>query len=182
MSDPAERVYERLLVVRCQAGDEEAYRELVARFSPRLHYFLRKQGGRGNRADDLVQDVWLDVVRQLPRLADAGAFRAWVYRIARGKLALDARRNGHVPPMSHDVESIAAEDEAAFSPDDARQIHAMLDQLNVEHREVLLLRFLEELSYEEIAKVVGCPVGTVRSRIHYAKQALADLLRGNEGC
>lgn len=180
MNDPAERVYERLLVVRSQAGDEDAYRELVTRFSPRLRYFLCKQGGRGDRADDLVQEVWLDVVRQLPRLADAGAFTAWLYRIARGKLALDARRNGQVPPMSHDVESIAAEEgDAAFSPDDAQRIHAMLDRLNVEHREVLLLRFLEELSYEEIGKVVGCPMGTVRSRIHYAKQALADLLRGD---
>jgi RNA polymerase sigma-70 factor (ECF subfamily) len=177
MSDQPERLYERLLVVRCQAGDEEAYRELVGRYSPRLRYFLRKQCPCGDRADDLVQEVWLDVFRQLPRLDDAGAFTAWLYQIARGKASLELRQNGRAPPMSHSVESIAEpEEERTFSPEDAARMHAMLDRLNGEHREVLLLRFLEELSYEEIGKVVGCPVGTVRSRIYYAKQALARLL------
>ena len=177
MSDESERLYERLLVVRCQAGDEAAYRELVGRFSPRLRYFLRKQCPRGDRADDLVQEVWLDVFRQLPRLQDAAAFTAWLYQIARGKALLELRQNGRVPPMGHDVESIAApEEDRTFSPEDAQRIHALLDRLSGEHREVLLLRFLEELDYEEIGNVVGCPVGTVRSRIHYAKQALSRLL------
>lgn len=180
MSDQAERLYERVLVVRCQAGDEEAYRDLVGRFSPRLRYFLRKQCPHGDRADDLMQEVWLDVFRQLPRLNDAGAFTAWVYQIARGKASLELRRNGRAPPTSQGVDTIAApEEDRAFSPEDAARIHALLDRLNGEHREVLLLRFLEEMSYEEIGKVVGCPVGTVRSRIHYAKQALARLLQEN---
>ena len=177
MSEQDERLYERLLVVRCQTGDEEAYRELVNRLSPRLRYFLRKQLPRGDRADDLLQEVWIDVFRQLPRLQDAGAFTAWLYRIARGKALLELRRNGRAPPTTHGVELIAApEVEQTFSPEDAQRIHAALDRLHEEHREVLLLRFLEELSYEEIGQVVSCPVGTVRSRIHYAKQALARLL------
>ena len=94
MSDEAERLYERLLVLRCQTGDEDAYRELVARFGPRLHYFLRKLVARDDRADDLAQEVWLDVLRQLPRLKDAGAFTTWMYRIAHGKAMLEGRRNG----------------------------------------------------------------------------------------
>src|ERR1700704_3773579 len=97
MSDEAERLYEHLLVLRCQTGDENAYRELVARFGPRLLYFLRKLVFRVDRADDLAQDVWIDVLRQLPRLKDAGAFTAWLYRIAHGKVMLDGRRNGRVP-------------------------------------------------------------------------------------
>ena len=62
-----------------------------------------------------------------------------------------------------------SEEEPKFSPEDAARIHAALDRLEPMHREVLVLRFLEELSYEEIGQVVDCPVGTVRSRIHYAK-------------
>jgi RNA polymerase sigma-70 factor (ECF subfamily) len=177
MSDQTDRLYERLLVVRCQAGDEEAYRELVGRFGPRLRYFLRKLVPLGDRADDLLQDVWIDVFRQLPRLQEAGAFTTWVYKIARGKATLELRRNGRPPPMN-EIADLAAEpeEEPEFSPEDAARIHAALDELPAEQREVLVLRFLEELSYEEIGQIVGCPLGTVRSRIHYAKQALQRLV------
>ncbi|HEV3004562.1 MAG TPA: sigma-70 family RNA polymerase sigma factor [Pirellulales bacterium] len=178
MSDEAERLYERLLVVRCQTGDEQAYRELIDRYSPRLRYFLCKRLPHADRTDDLLQEIWLDVFRQLPRLQDAAAFTAWVYQIARGKTLLESRRNGRLPIAMENLDSVAAaQSEPAFSPEDAEQIHAGLDRLNDEHREVLLLRFLEELSYDEIGQVIGCPVGTVRSRLHYAKQALARLLK-----
>jgi RNA polymerase sigma-70 factor (ECF subfamily) len=180
MSDEAERLYERLLVLRCQTGDDDAYRELVGRFGPRLRYFLRKLVGRVDRADDLAQEVWIDVLRQLPRLKDAGAFSTWLYRIAHGKAMLEGRRNGRAPATIPDVEWIADKEEAGFSADDAARIHAALDRLEPPHREVLVLRFLEEMSYDEIGEIVDCPVGTVRSRIHYAKVALERLLKHEE--
>jgi RNA polymerase sigma-70 factor (ECF subfamily) len=176
MSDEAERLFERLLVLRCQTGDENAYRELVSRFGPRLRYFLRKLVSQMDRADDLAQEVWLDVLRQLPGLKDAGAFTTWMYRIAHGKAMLDGRRNGRAPITTPDVEWIAEKEENAFSAEDAARIHAALDRLEPPQREVLVLRFLEELSYEEIGQIVDCPLGTVRSRIHYAKTALQKIL------
>ena len=176
MSDEAERLYDRLLVLRCQTGDEDAYRELVARFGPRLCYFLRKLVGQLDRADDLAQEVWLDVLRQLPKLKDAAAFTTWMYRIAHGKAMLDGRRNGRAPTAIADVEWIADKEDDAFSAEDAARIHAALERLEPPHREVLVLRFLEELSYDEIGQIVDCPLGTVRSRIHYAKVALQRLL------
>src|SRR5947207_15758661 len=100
MNEPAEQLYERLLVVRCQTGDEEAYRELVGRFSPRLRYFLRKLLPHADRAEDLLQEVWIDVFRQLPGLQEDAAFIPWIYRIARGKAALELRRNGRAPPAA----------------------------------------------------------------------------------
>jgi RNA polymerase sigma-70 factor (ECF subfamily) len=179
MSDEAERLVERLVVLRCQTGDEDAYRELVTRFGPRLRYFLRKLVGRTDRADDLAQEVWLDVLRQLPRLKDAGAFTTWLYRIAHGKAMLDGRRNGRAPATIPDVEWIADKEDDSFSAEDAAQIHAALDRLEPAQREVLVLRFLEELSYEEIGEIVDCPLGTVRSRIHYAKVALQRILKND---
>ena len=172
MSDEAERLYERLLVLRCQTEDEDAYRELVGRFGPRLRYYLSKLSARSDRVDDLAQDVWLDVLRQLPRLKDASAFTAWLYRIAHGKVMLEARRNGRAPITTPEVDQVAEKEERSLSPEDAARIHAALDRLDPVHREVVVLRFLEELSYDEVAQIVGCPVGTVRSRIHYAKAAL----------
>ena len=176
MTDDAERLYERLLVLRCQTGDRDAYRELVSRFGPRLGYYLRKLLGRDDRADDIAQEVWVAVLRQLSKLRDAGAFTAWLYRIAHNKAMLDARRNGRMRTTTHEVEEIASEEEEVFTRDDAARIHAALDQLEPSQREVLVLRFLEDLSYDEISQVVGCPVGTVRSRIHYAKAQLRKLL------
>lgn len=176
MSDDAERLYERLLVLRCQTGDDDAYRELVARFGPRLRYYLLKLSARRDQAEDFAQETWVEVLRQLPRLKEAAAFTTWLYRIAHSKVMLDGRRRGREPATSADVDDVTEKDEAAFSPEDAAQIHAALDQLEQSQREVLVLRFLEEMSYEDIAEVVGCPVGTVRSRIHYAKSKLKQLL------
>lgn len=177
MTDPTEPLYEQLLVLRCQTGDRDAYRELVQCFGPRLLYFLRKSILRPDRADDLAQEVWLDVLRQLPRLKDARAFTTWLYRIAHGKAMLEARRNGRLPQTTTELETIAEDHEEAFSPEDAARIHAALDRLEPHHREALVLRFLEGLTYDQIGQIIGCPEGTVRSRIHYAKAALARLLK-----
>jgi RNA polymerase sigma-70 factor, ECF subfamily len=178
MSDQVEQLYERLLVMRCQVGDEGAFRELVERYSPRLRYYLDKSIPNRDRVEDLLQEVWLDVFRQLPRLQAAGAFKAWIYRIVRGKVVLELRRNGRPVRTNECVEQVVSPqaDERQFTAEDAARVHPALDRLVYEHREVLVLRFLEDLSYEEIAQVVGCPVGTVRSRIHYAKQAIGRLL------
>src|SRR5581483_9423956 len=108
MSHEVDQLYERMLVMRCQLGDEGAYRELIDRYSPRLRYFLSKRLRQSDRADDLLQEVWLDVFRQLPRLNDAGAFTAWVYQIARGKVLLDLRKNGRMPEASESLESVAS--------------------------------------------------------------------------
>ena len=186
MTDQAELIYERLLVVRAQAGDEAAFAELVERYSPRLRYFLRKllgperHRGRSLQADgaeDALQDVWLDVFRHLPRLADPQALVAWLYRIARDRAYGRLRKARRTEPLDESqIVDAAAADEGDFSAEDAARIHAALDELPPEQREVLVLRFLEDMSYEQIARVVGCQLGTVRSRLHYGKQALRRLL------
>jgi RNA polymerase sigma-70 factor, ECF subfamily len=174
MTDQAELIYERLLVVRAQAGDEAAFRELVERYSPRLRYFLRKLLASEDAAEDALQDVWLDVVRHLSRLADPQALVAWLYRIARDRAFGRLRKSGRFEQLQDEsaVIDAAAPNDGDFSPEDAARIHAALDRLAAEHREVLVLRFLEEMTYDQIARVVGCQLGTVRSRLHYAKQAL----------
>jgi RNA polymerase sigma-70 factor (ECF subfamily) len=169
-------LYEQLLVIRCQTGDEAAFAELVARYEPRLRYYLRKVGDRPGDVEDRLQDIWFDVVRGVGRLADPRAFPAWLYRIARARTAL-ARRKAPPPALplaEHDVGEETNGDD--FTEDDAARVHAALNDLAPEHREVLVLRFLEGMSYEEIADVVGDPLGTVKSRIHYAKRALRAAL------
>ena len=142
----------RLLVVRCQTGDDDAYRELIGRFGPRLRYYLLKLVGRIDRADDLAQEVWLDVLRQLHRLKDAAAFTTWLYRIAHGKAMLEARRNGRAHATIYDPNLIEARQDENFSAEDAARIHAMLDQLETTHREVLVLRFSRTSATKRSAK------------------------------
>jgi RNA polymerase sigma-70 factor (ECF subfamily) len=174
MTDELDRIYERVLVVRAQAGDRTALVEIVGIYQPRLAYFVRKLVPE--RVDDLLQDVWLDVVRHLPRLADPAAFQAWVYRIARDRafgLLRQTRRDAE-PLLEIDVPEDLESDE--FDAEDAAQIHAGLDRLTPEQREVLVLRFLEAMSYEAIAAATGLAVGTVRSRLFYAKRVLRAVL------
>jgi len=177
MTDQAELIYERLLVVRAQAGDEAAFAELVECYSPRLRYFLRKLLSSTDGAEDALQDVWLDVFRHLPRLADPQAMVAWLYRIARDRAFGRLRKTRTVEPLDESqIADVASAEEPEFAVEDAARVHAALDGLPPEQREVLVLRFLEDMSYEQIARVVGCQLGTVRSRIHYGKQALRRLL------
>jgi RNA polymerase sigma-70 factor (ECF subfamily) len=179
MTDIAERVYRSVLVVRCQAGDRAAFEELVGLYQARLRYFLARMVGDDHAADDLLQDVWFDVYRGVARLVDASAFPTWLYQVARRR-ALAALRKRRPPPSSLDgidlAESESEDDD--FSAEDAERVHAALGRLGPEHREVLLLRFVEGMPYEDIAHVTGCQLGTVRSRIHYAKRALRRVMGG----
>ena len=130
MTDQADLIYERLLVVRAQAGDDGAFAELVERFSPRLRYFLRKllgperRGGRsqqGDDAEDALQDVWVDVIRSLPRLNDPQALVAWLYRIARDR-AFARLRKAKPHEQLRDEGTVAdttTDDDRDFSPEDA---------------------------------------------------------------
>jgi RNA polymerase sigma-70 factor (ECF subfamily) len=174
MSDALDELYERMLIARCQAGDAEAFAELVGRYHPRLHYFLRKTFGDGGQVDDLLQDVWLDTFRSLAKLRDPGAFAAWVYRIARDRASRELRQSKRVLPIDDQPEIAGADEDTidGFTEEDARLVQECLDELTREHREVLVLRFTEAMNYEENSAVVGSGVGTIRSRLHYAKRAL----------
>jgi RNA polymerase sigma-70 factor (ECF subfamily) len=176
VSDPLDRILERVLVLRSQAGDEAAFTELVERYNPRLRYFLRKLLGDAATLDDALQEVWLDVFRGLGKLADGGAFCAWLYRIAHGRACRTLRQLRAAPTPLPDGELLAEELEDSFDADDAAAVHAALDALPPLQREALLLRFLEEMNYEQIAAATDSQLGTVRSRIHYGMRGLRKLL------
>ena len=178
MADLEQRLYEQVLVLRCQTGDEAAFAQLVERYGPRLRYYLQKAFGRRDGAEDAWQDVWFTVFRKVRGLADPGAFTPWLYQIARRR-AYDVLRQRRPPcrPME-EAEQLADPSAEApdFSPEEGQLIHAALDELTLEHREVLVLRFLEDMTYENMAAVTGCQMGTVKSRLWHAKRALRRIL------
>ncbi len=175
MTDPVERVYRTILVVRCQTGDATAFAELVGLYQPGLRSFLAGMTDE-TQADDLAQEVWVDVYRGVARLADPGAFPAWLYRVARHRALRELRRVRQPLTSLEGIDLAEEEPDEEFSAEDAERVQAALRKLPLEQREVLLLRFFEGLAYEEIATVLGCQLGTVRSRIHYAKRALRRVM------
>jgi RNA polymerase sigma-70 factor (ECF subfamily) len=180
MTDAADRLYERVLILRCQGRDAAAFEEIVVRYSPRLRYYLRKMLGGEQPAEDALQDVWLDAFRGIAKLNEPGAFPAWIYRLARDRACRELRRRRpHLPLEGFDPIGEAG-DAGEFSAEDVGRIHGALDALTPGHREVLVLRFIEGMAYEEIAEIAGCHIGTVRSRLHYAKCALRRVIERTE--
>ena len=171
MSINPQHLYDQTLVVRSQLGDESAFRELLVLHSPRLLAFAKRM--MPDSAEDLAQETWVAIFRGLPTLLDVTKFRQWAFRIARDRIYREYRRR-KLPVDSMDavdVEEIAnaVEDVPAI---EAEELQQSLEVLSPMHREVLMLRFFEEMDYEEIARVTSSTLGTVRSRIHYAKRAL----------
>jgi RNA polymerase sigma-70 factor (ECF subfamily) len=169
------QIEERLTVLLAQQGDREAFCRLVDSYDGRLLYFVRRILGETEGALDILQSVWLIVHRKLWKLKSLDAFRVWLYRIAHDQAVTELRRKSKRPLLVEEVETIPESDdpsveEAAF--DNAELVHVALNGLSVDHRRVLTLRFLEDMTIDEIAEVVGCRSGTAKSRLHYAKNAL----------
>src|SRR5450432_2228948 len=171
MAELLERVYWRLLVIRCQTGDHDAFAELVARCQPRLRAYLYKLLAGSKQIDDVAQEVWMDVHTGLGNLEEPAAFLPWFYRIAHNRAYRLLRKRGRPVASLDEVDVAAEESEPEFSPEDARAVYDALEKLVPEHREVVLLRYMENMSYQDIAAVTGCRLGTIRSRLHHAKRA-----------
>lgn len=165
------------LVLRCQTGDERAFERLLEQFGDRTLRYLR--GLVGDAADDVQQEVWLGVYRGIASLAAPHAFRTWLFRTTRHRALDYLRRRKREEELLVDADPNSIEDLISApdaEPAVAAQAWERLDQLSAAHREVLLLRYRDDMSYEQIALVTGCSVGTIRSRLHYAKQRLQDAI------
>ena len=171
----------RLLVLRCQAGDDAAFAKLMVAYEGRTLAYLR--GIVGDDAEDAQQEVWLAVYRHLRGLADPGAFRTWLFRTTRHRAIdfLRRRKREHeliddVPVDTVAIPATDSEGEVEGGPIDEEALTAALMAMPPPQREVMLLRYRDGLSYQEIASVVGKPIGTVRTRLHYAKKRLQESL------
>lgn len=180
------------LVSAFLAGDERGFSELVERYQTRLLNFIYRTIGDREKAEDLVQEVFIRVYRHLHRFDRSKKFSTWAYTIA-SNLAKNELRNRSRNPLvlfqalgkstrEEDDRPLEFED-SSTRPDDLyrkRHLRALVDQtvaqLPEHHRQVFVLRELEGKSYEEIAEITDCNLGTVKSRLNRARTAFASMI------
>jgi RNA polymerase sigma-70 factor (ECF subfamily) len=171
-------VTRELLALRCRRGDRAAWEDLIRTREPRLLYFIRRLVRNEADAWDVLQETWMRVLKGIGSLSDPGSLTPWLYRVARNTALSHARSREPPHESLEDLPDEFAGDPAGGPLDfeDAEQVHRGLLALSLPHREVLTLFFLEDLSVEEAATVLGVPPGTVKSRLHYAKRALRQVI------
>ncbi len=173
------------------AGDPRAFGRIVERYQVRLLNFVMRMIGDRERAEDLVQEAFLRVHRHLHRFDRSRKFSTWVYTIASNLAKNELRNRGRSPLIAFEQARPRDEDDPrpidfedlGNRPDDLyeqRHLRSLVDQtvakLTPHHREVFVLRELEGKSYEEIAEIVHCNLGTVKSRLNRARQSFAELI------
>ncbi|WP_030545116.1 RNA polymerase sigma factor [Streptomyces albus] len=172
-----------LLVVRCQLGEREAFPELVRAWHAPLWRYVRGMTGDPHLADDLAQEVWVAVVRGLPRLRQPERFAPWLFTIARRAVTDHLRQAYRAPEtFTEEADAGAAADDFPGGLLTTMQVEAGLGGLPPLEREVLVLFHLQDLPLAACAEVLGVPAGTVKSRLHRARRMLRAGLaeRGHE--
>ena len=176
---------ERELIRRAGQGDQEAFRQLVETYqAPAYRLALRMCGGDAALAEDAAQEAFLAAWRGLPRFRGDSRFSTWLYRLTTNA-AIDWLRREKRHRGMDDVTELELPDDGPSPQDQAEQAEAQqavrraLSRLSEEHRQVLLLRYMQELDYAEIAAALEISEGTVKSRISRAKMRLRELLDGS---
>jgi len=179
---------DQTLIDRCLAGQTEAFGVLVERYQHRLYGSLVHVVGSRDQAQDIAQDAFAHAFEKLSSFRGQSAFYSWLFRIALNA-AVSARRktrriSGSVDAHREatgaepiDTRTSTAPDHAAHVADRQQLVQRALAQLPEEYRTALVLKEMDDLKYEEIADILGVPLGTVRSRIHRARQELRTRLQ-----
>jgi len=186
-----DRDLDRQLVERAQKGDKQAFELLVSKYQRKLARLLARFIRDPAEVEDVAQEAFIKAYRALPSFRGDSAFYTWLYRIgintAKNYLVAMGRR----APTATEFDSEEAEgfedgehlrdintpESVLMSNEIARTVNDTMEQLPEELRNAITLREIEGLSYEDIATIMNCPIGTVRSRIFRACEAIAEKLR-----
>ena len=181
------------LVKRCQAGDTEAFDQLVTRYRTRVFGMIYNMVHSEQDAWDLAQDSFLKAWKSIGRFRSQSSFYTWIYRIVTN-VTIDWLRKKQVKGSGAEFDdaiqlkdidpasrTVPKADALPHQRMEQREIRARIDdaiaQLSPEHRAVILMKETEDMQYHEIAEALGCSIGTVMSRLFYARKKLQNLLR-----
>ena len=187
----SDREIDRQLVERAQAGDKRAFEMLVEKYQRKLARLLSRFIRDPAEVEDVTQEAFIKAYRALPAFRGDSAFYTWLYRIGINTAKNYLMAMGRRAPTSTEVEAEEAEgfeegeqlrdintpESLLLSSEIAKTVNSTIEQLPEELRTAIQLREIEGMSYEDIAQVMNCPIGTVRSRIFRAREAIAEQLR-----
>jgi RNA polymerase sigma-70 factor (ECF subfamily) len=187
----SDREIDRQLVARAQRGDKRAFELLVEKYQRKLARLLSRFIRDPAEVEDVTQEAFIKAYRALPAFRGDSAFYTWLYRIGVNTAKNYLMAMGRRAPTSTEVEADEAEgfdegeqlrdintpESVLLSKEIAETVNSTIEKLPEELRIAIQLREIEGMSYEDIAKVMDCPIGTVRSRIFRAREAIAQQLR-----
>ena len=186
-----DREIDRQLVARAQRGDKQAFELLVDKYQRKLARLLSRFIRDPAEVEDVTQEAFIKAYRALPAFRGDSAFYTWLYRIGINTAKNYLMAMGRRAPTSTEVEADEAEgyeegeqlrdintpESLLLSNEIAETVNATIEGLPEELRRAIQMREIEGLSYEDIAQAMNCPIGTVRSRIFRAREAIAEQLR-----
>jgi RNA polymerase sigma-70 factor, ECF subfamily len=187
----SEREVDQLLVERAQRGDKRAFELLVEKYQHKLARLVSRLVRDPGEAEDVTQEAFIKAYRALPSFRGDSAFYTWLYRIGINTAKNFLVATGRRAPTSTEVDAEEAEgyessellhdintpESLLLSKEIGTTVNSAIESLPEELRSAIQLRELEGMSYEEIAKLMDCPIGTVRSRIFRAREAIAEKLK-----
>jgi RNA polymerase sigma-70 factor (ECF subfamily) len=187
----SDREIDRQLVARAQRGDKRAFELLVEKYQRKLARLLSRFIRDPAEVEDVTQEAFIKAYRALPAFRGDSAFYTWLYRIGINTAKNYLMALGRRAPTSTEVEAEEAEgfeegeqlrdintpESVLLSNEIAETVNATIESLPEELRRAIQMRELEGMSYEDIAQAMDCPIGTVRSRIFRAREAIAEQLR-----
>ena len=187
----SDREIDQQLVARAQSGDKLAFGLLVEKYQRKLARLLSRFIRDPAEVEDVTQEAFIKAYRALPAFRGDSAFYTWLYRIGINTAKNYLMAMGRRAPTSTEVEAEEAEgfdegeqlrdintpESLLLSSEIAATVNSTIEQLPEELRTAIQMREIEGMSYEDIAKAMDCPIGTVRSRIFRAREAIAEQLR-----
>ena len=187
----SDREIDRQLVVRAQQGDRQAFNLLVVKYQRKLSRLLSRFIRDQAEVEDVTQEAFIKAYRALPAFRGDSAFYTWLYRIGINTAKNYLMALGRRAPTSTEVGAEEAEgfeegeqlrdintpESVLLSNEIAETVNSTIEQLPEELRRAIQMREIEGMSYEDIAQAMDCPIGTVRSRIFRAREAIAERLR-----
>jgi len=186
-----DREIDRQLVARAQGGDKQAFELLVEKYQRKLARLLSRFIRDPAEVEDVTQEAFIKAYRALPAFRGDSAFYTWLYRIGINTAKNYLMAMGRRAPTSTEVEAEEAEgfeegeqlrdintpESVLLSNEIAETVNSTIEGLPEELRRAIQMREIEGMSYEDIAQAMNCPIGTVRSRIFRAREAIAEQLR-----
>ncbi len=171
---------EREIVLRCQNGDADAMGTLIVRYQHWVYNIAYGILGHHQDAEDAAQDAFVSAWENIGRFQFRSRFSTWLYRIVKNKCLnhIDQYQRRKTDPTEIDDSQpwvpldTTTPEEQALRNEEKEIVHAALAKLKPSYREILVLRELQDLTYEEIAEILGCTLGRVKSRLHEARKAL----------